>query len=207
MVSKQLGLHGDELDHIEGLFPRTVQYPIEASDSNRRNLESKLTQKYATNEFKLTTTLAGDLATYVQELSDSVRAFLDLDLFLTIGQFAQQFKLSTPNISKNSSCVSFSDGKNMYLLQEELQNKLKVAPVTYALGNSIAHPEGTNRERVTILSGANSGGKTTAIQLIAQISILAQSGFPVPAKDVELSLFDSILYFSKPSGTMDAGAF
>ncbi len=207
MVAKQLGLHGDELDHIEGLFPRTVQYPIEASDSNRRNIESKLTQKYATNEFKLTTTLAGDLAAYIQELSDSVRAFLDLDLFLTIGQFAQQFKLNTPKISKNSSCVSFSDGKNLYLLQEELQDKLTVAPVTYALGNSTSRPEGTNGERVTILSGANSGGKTTAIQLIAQLAILTQSGFPVPAKDVELSIFDSILYFSKPSGTMDAGAF
>jgi dsDNA-specific endonuclease/ATPase MutS2 len=206
-VAQQLGLQGNELEHIEGLFPRTVQYPIEASDQNRRRLEGKLSQKFATNEFKLATDLAGQLADYIQEISTSVRAFLDLDLFLSVGRFSKQFNLNPPKTVEDRLCISFSEGKNLYLLQEELNKNLTVAPVTYALGDSSFRPEGTNGERVVILSGANSGGKTTAIQLIAQLAILAQCGFPVPATGIELAIFDNILYFSKPSGTMDAGAF
>ncbi len=206
-VAQQLELQGDELNLIDGLFPRTVQYPIEAEGGKRRQIESKLSQKYATKEFKLATALAGELTGYIQEISKSVRAFLDLDLFLAVGRFSKQFDLNPPEISDKRLCLGFSGGRNLFLLQEEREGKLVVESVSYTLGNSSFRPAGTNGERVAILSGANSGGKTMTIQLIAQLAILAQSGFPIPAKEAELALFDTILYFSKPTGTMDAGAF
>lgn len=46
--------------------------------------------------------------------------------------------------------------------------------------------------RIIILTGANSGGKTTFTQALGQIQVLAQMGLMVPAKKAKLSLTDGI---------------
>ncbi len=65
----------------------------------------------------------------------------------------------------------------------------------------------TKGERVVILSGVNSGGKTTMLDLLAQVVILAHMGLPVPAQSAEVGMVDELLYFSKSKGTLTAGAF
>ena len=62
-------------------------------------------------------------------------------------------------------------------------------------------------ETVALLSGVNSGGKTSLLDLIAQIVILAHMGLPVPAKSCRLCIFQEMYYFSKSRGTLSAGAF
>ncbi len=49
-------------------------------------------------------------------------------------------------------------------------------------------------QRLTIITGANSGGKTTYCKTIAQMQLLAQIGCYVPAEEAELSIADRILY-------------
>jgi len=51
-----------------------------------------------------------------------------------------------------------------------------------------------NGEKITIITGANSGGKTTYCKTIAQMQLLAQVGCYVPAEEAELSIADRILY-------------
>ncbi|MHA1735078.1 MAG: MutS-related protein, partial [Candidatus Thorarchaeota archaeon] len=80
-------------------------------------------------------------------------------------------------------------------------------PIDYVVGRTPFQPEGTNNENCVILSGANSGGKTTTIQTIAQIVTLAQAGFPVPAKKAYLRVFEEIYFFYKSRGMVSAGAF
>jgi len=60
---------------------------------------------------------------------------------------------------------------------------------------------------VTLLSGVNSGGKTSTLDLIALVVVLAQMGLPVPAERVELERFSELHYYAKTQGTLDAGAF
>ncbi|MEM2900485.1 MAG: endonuclease MutS2, partial [Thermoplasmata archaeon] len=62
------------------------------------------------------------------------------------------------------------------------------------------------KERVVLLTGANSGGKTTLLETIAQIFIMAQMGLPVCAKECELTPFEE-LYFFTHKRNLDAGAF
>lgn len=45
---------------------------------------------------------------------------------------------------------------------------------------------------VVLMTGANRGGKTTFTQLIGQCQVLAQLGFPIPAKGGQLSVCDRI---------------
>ncbi len=60
---------------------------------------------------------------------------------------------------------------------------------------------------VALLSGVNSGGKTSTLDLVALVVILAHMGLPVPAESVRLRRFEELHYHGKTQGTLDAGAF
>jgi dsDNA-specific endonuclease/ATPase MutS2 len=59
---------------------------------------------------------------------------------------------------------------------------------------------------VALLTGANSGGKTTLLETLAQISIMSQMGLPVCAREAQVKLVDELYFFSKKR-SLDAGAF
>jgi DNA mismatch repair ATPase MutS len=65
-----------------------------------------------------------------------------------------------------------------------------------AKGNPDYIPNDVNvdGQKLTIITGANSGGKTTYCKTIAQIQLLAQIGCYTPAEEAELSIADRILY-------------
>ena len=65
-----------------------------------------------------------------------------------------------------------------------------------AKGNPDYVPNDVNLDgkTLTIITGSNSGGKTTYCKTIAQMQILAQIGCYVPAEEAELSIADNILY-------------
>ncbi len=46
---------------------------------------------------------------------------------------------------------------------------------------------------IILLSGVNTGGKTTYLQTIGSIQLLAQLGLPIPGKDAVISVVDSIV--------------
>ena len=60
--------------------------------------------------------------------------------------------------------------------------------------------------RCSILTGANSGGKTTLLEHILQLISLSNFGLPVSGK-LKLPLFTEIYYFAKNKGSMSKGAF
>ncbi|MHC1576225.1 MAG: MutS-related protein, partial [Methanosarcinaceae archaeon] len=81
-----------------------------------------------------------------------------------------------------------------------------VVPIDYSVGGTSLAPNGAGNP-VVLLSGVNSGGKTSMLELIAQCIILAHMGFPTPAEHLELGLTEGLYYFGKSKGTLDAGAF
>jgi len=63
-----------------------------------------------------------------------------------------------------------------------------------------------NFSRCSILTGANSGGKTTLLEHILQNISLFQLGLPSKG-DVHLPLFSDVYYFAKTKGSTSKGAF
>jgi len=63
-----------------------------------------------------------------------------------------------------------------------------------------------NEVRCSILTGANSGGKTTLIEHIIQLAVLSQLGLPTSG-NLEIPLFTEIYYFAKNKGSVSKGAF
>jgi dsDNA-specific endonuclease/ATPase MutS2 len=208
IVSK-LGLKGDEESLVEGVIPRKVALPIEVDRRRTKELEDLLRREYSINEYRELRNLAGKLVKYMGAVEKGLRTFLEFDLFFAVGQFAKVYRLTPPKLTKDKLGAGFKGGVNLFLKEEEFQNHLETKPINYVVGNVPVdlQSKGAKGERVVLLSGANSGGKTCCIQTIAHMVIMGQMGLPVPAEDAYIGVFDEIHYFSKSKGVADAGAF
>lgn len=59
---------------------------------------------------------------------------------------------------------------------------------------------------MVLLTGANSGGKTTLLETITQITLMAQMGLPVCAEKATVKPVEEVYFLSKKR-SLDAGAF
>lgn len=97
-----------------------------------------------------------------------------------------QFQNTKP--IKNGEYIALSNSKNMMLSNPQ--------PITYHLENTPA----------SIITGANSGGKTTLLEHIVQLIILKSLRLPAHG-EIQLPEYDSIYYFAKNKGSANKGAF
>ncbi|MBN1175513.1 hypothetical protein JXA48_02635 [Candidatus Woesearchaeota archaeon] len=130
----------------------------------------------------------------IENLPFVVEEVYGLDLFLAIGNFIFDYDLERPFISEKG--LSFVYGRNL--------NITNAVPVEYYIGT--AHGN-SNTDNITVLTGANSGGKTTLLELLAQVQLLTQMGLFVPAKQARVGIIEELYYFSKNKGSLNAGAF
>ena len=92
---------------------------------------------------------------------------------------------SRPRLSEASKARLLLHNARHPLLERNLKAKgASVVPVTIEL-------EGPRRQ--LIITGPNTGGKTVALKTVGLLSLMAQSGLPVPADRAELPVFDAIL--------------
>ncbi len=81
-------------------------------------------------------------------------------------------------------------------------------PVSYLLGKIPEFsPIRPKESSVTLLTGANSGGKTTLLETLLMIQLLSQSGFPVPAKTAWFEPVQIIRFYRGSRKLATAGAF
>ncbi len=99
----------------------------------------------------------------------------------------------------------FVEGEMKFpLIEDELQIYISknllidnAEPVSFHLNQEI---------KCSVLTGANSGGKTTLIEHVIQLISLSQIGLPVFG-NVKIPLFTDVYYFAKNKGAMNKGAF
>ncbi|MHC1591885.1 MAG: MutS-related protein [Candidatus Helarchaeales archaeon] len=204
-------LHLQDLDEISinSLFIEDdLSLPIEFNQEKLQELKQYLSKKYYVKEHFILLGYQEKISRYEKDLRKIIKVLLDVDEFFAVGYFARDYNLRAPILKSSSHGIAFKSGINLFLKQEELNNPLfKIDPVDYCLGKNDLFPGKTKNEKIIVLSGANSGGKTCLLQTIAQIVLLAQMGLPVPAQIAEVGLQDEIYYFSKSAGMVSAGAF
>jgi dsDNA-specific endonuclease/ATPase MutS2 len=139
-----------------------------------------------------------------ETIDAAVAAVDDIALLLSLGRFALEFDLVRPQFSDDSDVLAVQAARNV-LLEAAGES---VQPVTYAIGDHTldfpkadAPPSG---DRVAVLTGANSGGKTTLLETLAQVQLLAQMGLPVPAEQAEIGFVDAIV-FHRRHASFNAG--
>ena len=205
---QMLGLTVREADWVTGIISEEISLPVKMETMQINDLEDRLRRIFADKQFRLIKKFANDLDQLKTVVMQAVQTILEFDLFLAVGLFSVDYSLHTPHISGEYAGVGVESATNLFLTESYLKGKHSVVePIDYAIGKTPFQPAGTNGENCAILSGANSGGKTTTIQTLAQIVTLAQSGFPVPAEKAFLPVFEELYFFYKSRGMVSAGAF
>lgn len=178
---------------VSELFPEEVSFPIEANRNELFEIKENIKKEISKREFEIKKEMM-DISELWDFLNQRVEECYDIDFFVAMGRFAVEKNLLMPKISEKG--LSFRNGKNVLI-----QNPI---PINYKIGTTDDNMSGN--ENVIILTGANSGGKTTLLKLALTLQILFQMGFLVPAEDSYTPIFDEIGFLSKHRGD-SRGAF
>jgi len=179
----------DRADLARRAFGEEPTYPVEHSEEVLARLREELTTARDRRAARRKRTLARDLADRREGVTALVDAALELDVELAIARFGADFDCTMPEFGGEGFAI---EGGRSPLLDVPFA---EVEPVDYGVAG------------VALLTGVNSGGKTSTLDLVALVVTLAHMGLPVPADRARIERVDELHYHAKTQGTLDAGAF
>ena len=172
--------------------PYLRKYPIEIDEQEIQRVKLERSSKKENDIFDIKKSAAIQLNSIKQKAIEEVKDVIKFDYEFSLGSFAYEYGLVEPEFGED---IKLKGALHLDLsLKKDDDN---IQKIDYEL---------TQKENVALLTGANSGGKTTLLETLTQISIMAQMGLPVSADACEIKLFDEIYHFSKKR-SLDAGAF
>ncbi|MDR3062538.1 MAG: endonuclease MutS2, partial [Methanobrevibacter sp.] len=182
-----------EIKEITGIDfdPFLRKYPLELDGEEIERIKFRENSRAENEYFDLKVRSASYLESIKEKAELEVKEALKFDFEFALGSFAFEYDLNPPIIGENFNL------KDVIHLNLALEKGEDVQRVDYCLNKN---------ENVALLTGANSGGKTTLLETISQIAIMAHMGLPVAGKEVEIKLLDELYHFSKKR-SLDAGAF
>ncbi|WP_440008284.1 DNA mismatch repair protein [Halomicrococcus sp. SG-WS-1] len=148
-------------------------------------------------EERVAAELREDIEAAREAIDAAVETVDDLAFHLSLARFADAFEMTRPEFSEGAFAVE--NARNLFLAA----GSGSVQPITYGVGDHrVAGPP--SGDRVSVLTGANSGGKTTLLETLCQVGLLAQMGLPVPADHAQVSPSDAIV-FHRRHASFNAG--
>ena len=169
--------------------------PFEFSRVPLQRLRQGYKRKKAERRYYKLSEFAKQLERHREQVSTAIKKIFYLDFILAVMQFSRDFKLNMPELSEEGLGVIM--GRNIFLVDEELSGGEPVVPVSYSIGKTDLGIFGAAPHPVAILTGANSGGKTSLLIMLATSVILTELGLPVPAERAEIPLSPLYLYRRK----------
>lgn len=135
-------------------------------------------------EYRIRTKLSQVIGEEAKIYLENIEKIGNLDFLMAKAKFAKKYSAHKPSISKESL---FRIKKAVNLeLKEMLEAKGKIyTPIDIELG-----------EGVTIITGANMGGKSVALKTITENLLLFHMGFFVIAEEASLPLVDFVFFIS-----------
>mgnify|MGYP000486505688 FL=1 len=193
---------GVDVGRVRDAMPREATDAQDFVESALRELAGELRERVDEREQTVAATLEDDLAAARDTVDAAVEAVDDAALYVSLARFALAYGLTRPTFVEDRETIAVRGAQNLSLQDGDVA----VQPITYAVGD---HDLPKSREpptgdRVAVLTGANSGGKTTLLETLCQVQLLAQMGLPVPADDAEVSVVDTIV-FHRRHASFNAG--
>jgi len=203
-LANRLGINDEEAALVSGIFEASPFLPIRLRTEHLAELRNKLEKRVSIIRLRALQRLAKAAAEHVWALEAAYHVLLELDQGQALARYATRHQASSAALDTSWLGIGLVKGREIDLVKRHgIEN---VDPVSYAVGCTRYQPEGTRCERVVLLTGANSGGKTTLLKLLAEAVMLAQAGLPAPASQAYVGPFDRVYYISKPTGMLTAGA-
>ncbi|MDO9043986.1 MAG: helix-hairpin-helix domain-containing protein [Methanobacteriaceae archaeon] len=185
-----------KLDTSTEFDPFLRTYPLEIDDAELERVKKQDLSKRQIEIFDKKVTAAKRLFQIRTKVDQEIKEALEFDYQFALGCFAHYYQLKTPEIG-NAFHLEGALHLNLAHENESTNSSEDIQRIDY----SLFYPE-----NVALLTGANSGGKTTLLETLAQISIMTHMGLPVCAEKAEVKLLDEVYFFSKQR-SLDAGAF
>jgi len=137
---------------------------------------------------------AAEIARILRELTERLQmvrgpllvaaaTIAELDSIFARGRFARDFDACTPEFSQDEE-LRLESARHPVLEDKLRKENRAIVPMTLTLGGE---------ERLLVISGPNTGGKTVALKTTGLAALCAQSGIPVAAQRAVLPLFDRVL--------------
>jgi DNA mismatch repair protein MutS2 len=155
--------------------------PFETVESNNELVQ--LAEDEAAEILRILRELTEKLQAIRGPLLVAAETIAELDSVFARARFARDFDAVIPEFSATNELRL--EGARHPVLEDKLRKENRaIVPMTLTLGGE---------ERVLVISGPNTGGKTVALKTTGMAALAAQSGIPVAAQRAVLPLFDGVL--------------
>ena len=155
--------------------------PFETVEANNELIQ--LAEDEAAEIFQILRELTERLQVVRGPLLAAAETIAELDSVFARGRFARDFDAAMPEFSETAQ-LRLVDARHPVLEDKLRREKRAIVPMTLALGGA---------EKVLVISGPNTGGKTVALKTTGLAALSAQSGIPVAAQRATLPMFDRVL--------------
>ncbi len=171
------------------LQPFIAGFPIGVDEAEVERVAQRIETRGRLDAFQQSVKRAKRLASLRPQVEAELGRWLDFDADFALGCFALEHGLRPARIASHLDFAS-----SIHL---DLATRPDAQRIAYRLG-----PE----DNVALLTGANSGGKTTLLEHVAQLAILTRLGLPVVGDDVTVPWIEELHYVTARR-SLDAGAF
>ena len=119
------------------------------------------------------------------QIRDAAEVVTGLEVLFGKADYAEAFDCVAPTLSAERPRRLFLEKARHPILIDVLRKQNKsVVPVSLEL---------QEEQRTLLISGPNTGGKTVALKTVGLLTLMAQSGLPVPCQSAEFPLFENVL--------------
>ena len=155
--------------------------PFETVETNNQLVQ--LAEEEAAEIVRILRELTERLQRLHAPLTAAAETIAELDCVFARARFARDFDAAMPEFTAAGELRL--EGARHPVLEDKLRRENRtIVAMSLALGGD---------ERVLVISGPNTGGKTVALKTTGIAVLSAQSGFPVAAQRAVLPLFDRVL--------------
>ena len=172
-----------------------IKYALKDSDTinNLKREMEYLKEREENEEFNIRDNISKKVSDYSKELFNNIEAIGRIDFRLAKAYMAISINGVKPKVVKDH-VINIVNGRHLKV-EEILRDKRQMfTPISVNLNDG-----------VTLITGANMGGKTVSLKLIGNICSMAQCGMFVPCDTMELGLSSFIHISVGDSQSYDMG--
>jgi len=181
-----LRMNAEEENEVRRAALEGLSIPFEFERTGRRRVIEKWDGRQKEERAAKLAKTESFLKHYWAVVDDAVERVISLDQILAMASLMEKYTLTIPAIG--SEGIAFVNGRSLFLMKDQFEGGGRaVQPVSYALGRTRLAKIVAKHRNVVMLTGANSGGKTTLLTTLASIHILTLLGLPVPCERAEVA--------------------
>ena len=186
----------EELSNKTGMLfdPFIIKYPIEIDENEVRRVQENIAANIHLKKYEQELNACSLLEQYGEQIKKETKELIEYDYQFTLASFTRFYDLTIPEIKDT---YQLNGSLHLTLKQDQKINSTQIQKIDYNLNNE---------NNIILLTGANSGGKTTLLETLGQHCIMAHMGLGVCSEEAIIPETNEVYYFTKKH-SLNAGAF